>query len=61
MIATEKITCPNCKGKGHVFDIVASVFFFGLGWVFAPFETNNPNGITREKCKHCKGKGYTER
>jgi DnaJ-class molecular chaperone len=51
------IECKNCGGKGHVYD-ACSAMLFVVGWVAAIFERNNPNGLTREKCSVCNGKGY---
>jgi Ribonuclease G/E len=48
--------CPNCDGKGHVFDAV-SLLVFPIGIIFAPFETKSPDGLTREQCSHCDGTG----
>lgn len=51
------ILCPSCKGKGHVFFAI-SLLVLGIGFLLGPFERNNPNGITREECRQCRGAGY---
>lgn len=51
-------TCPSCNGKGHVYDAVSLLCV--LFWVIAPFERNDPNGLSRDPCGQCKGKGYVE-
>ncbi len=48
--------CPNCKGKGHVSNVIAVLPI--LGWIFAIADRNNPTGITRDKCQQCKGAGF---
>jgi len=53
------VYCPCCKGKGHVFDSVI-IAFFVIGWILALFEFNNPNGISREQCARCEGKGFVK-
>ena len=58
MSDAQVIVCANCKGKGHVLDAVAAVMMPVLGWVLAPFERNDPDGITRQRCTLCKGRGY---
>lgn len=50
----EKVTCPNCKGKGHIYSGGFNIFL----WLVALFEFNNPEGITRDRCDTCKGKGF---
>lgn len=52
-----KRICPTCKGKGHVYD-PASAMVAVVGWILAFMETNDPNGLTREWCRQCSGKGY---
>jgi DnaJ-class molecular chaperone len=49
--------CPNCKGKGHV---LAGVVGPGgpFVWLFALFERNDPDGLTRDVCRQCDGRGY---
>ena len=54
---TAYLTCRNCGGKGHVLDGVFTVFSF-VGLVLAPFERNDPRGMTRQQCVRCNGKGY---
>jgi hypothetical protein len=39
--------CPNCKGKGKVFDHTAGVLTLGLAYLCG-----------KEKCRKCNGKGY---
>jgi len=53
-----KVRCDNCKGKGHVADGVAIVGLTVFGVLLGITERNNPDGITRQRCKSCKGKGY---
>lgn len=53
------VTCPSCKGKGHVFDSL-SLLFPIFGWLSAIFERNNPSGMSRERCVQCDGYGYIE-
>ena len=53
---SEKRTCPNCKGKGHVIDSVT--LLHPMFWLFAIAEKNDKNGVTRQKCPHCKGNGW---
>ena len=55
-----KLTCPSCKGKGHVMDI-GGLFCPIIGWAIMFFERNDPNGLSRDRCGQCKGKGYVER
>jgi DnaJ-class molecular chaperone len=52
------VWCPCCKGKGHVLDAFPVIFIPVLGWALAALETNNPEGLTREKCSRCNGKGF---
>ncbi len=52
----QKENCPNCKGKGHIFDSL-SLLIVGVGWLMAPFETNDPRGLTRRECEFCDGTG----
>lgn len=52
------ITCPSCKGKGHVYDAIIGLLCPVFGWLLSAFERNNPEGFTREKCTQCKGKGF---
>jgi len=57
--------CPNCKGKGHVFDSAAIILLLVpvIGWMMLLmtfFEFNNSNGLTRESCPHCGGKGFVK-
>lgn len=54
--------CPNCKGKGHVIDGVAT-FLFGvclpvLGLGLALAERNDSGGVTRTRCNRCGGHGF---
>ena len=50
------IICPSCGGKGHVFDGIALLTIIGI--FTALFERNNPDGLTREQCNQCKGRGF---
>ena len=52
----KKETCPNCNGKGHVFDAVG-LLVIPFGILFAPFERNDPRGLTRQECTFCDGTG----
>tara|TARA_B100000614_G_scaffold262489_2_gene296306 strand:- start:45372 stop:45572 length:201 start_codon:yes stop_codon:yes gene_type:complete len=54
----ERVMCPNCKGKGHVID--SMVLFVPIFWFFIPFELNSPDGISREDCSRCNGKGFVK-
>lgn len=49
--------CPSCNGKGHVFD---SMFLWVpvVGWLHGWFERNDADGISRDKCGQCNGKGF---
>lgn len=51
------IKCPDCKGKGHLFDPV-SLFVPFISWIMVFFEINNPHGFTRQTCRTCYGKRY---
>ncbi|MDP3710675.1 MAG: hypothetical protein Q8R29_03055 [bacterium] len=51
------VLCPSCKGKGHVYEAMTLLIPF-WGWILAPFERNNPNGVTRMRCEQCGGTGY---
>lgn len=57
----ETITCPNCKGKGHVMDgaavgmAILSVFLLPVV-LFG----NNESSLGRERCDRCNGKGYVK-
>lgn len=53
------VTCPNCNGKGHVFD--SASLLFPVFWVFAAFEQNDESGVTRQRCPTCRGAGQVER
>lgn len=48
--------CPTCKGKGHVF--WAPALLNVVGRIFYPFETNDPDGVSRAPCKQCLGRGF---
>lgn len=50
-------TCQTCGGKGHVM-VGASVFGGPFLWVAMLFERNDPDGLTRDRCERCKGRGY---
>ncbi len=52
------IECKNCKGKGHVLDSNPFMFFNPFLLIVAAVERNDKDGSTRNKCSHCKGKGY---
>lgn len=52
----KKQICPSCKGKGHVFEAASLLLLINI--FLAPFERNNPNGMTREECFQCRGNGY---
>lgn len=43
------IICPNCKGKGKVFDHVAGIMTFGWNYLFG-----------KETCQRCHGTGFLE-
>jgi DnaJ-class molecular chaperone len=55
------IQCPRCSGKGHVLDKTIAIGLPLYGWLFAPFEGNDPNGITRQTCPTCAGEGVVMR
>lgn len=55
----KKETCPNCNGKGHVFDAM-SLLVVPFGILFAPFEHNSPDGFTRQECSFCEGTGKVD-
>lgn len=57
MTTGDIIKCSNCDGKGHVMD-AAGLFLPIIGWAMMALERNDKNGITRNQCSHCKGKGY---
>ena len=48
--------CPKCKGKGHVFDVLALAS--PLEWFTAPFERDDAQAYSRERCDRCRGSGY---
>lgn len=52
---SENIICPSCKGKGHVLNAVMLLNVVAL--VLSPFERSNPDGMTREECSQCDGRG----
>lgn len=56
----EIVKCPNCNGKGHVLwgAMVVVTVLTGLLAPLALLDRNNPDGITRERCARCKGKGF---
>lgn len=41
------IICPECKGKGKVFDHEEGIFTLGIGYLFG-----------KVRCKRCKGSGF---
>lgn len=51
-----RLLCRNCKGKGHVFWGASMLTPFA--WFLAPFETNDPDGLTRRECPKCRGNGF---
>jgi len=53
---TKVIKCPNCDGKGHIFD--STTLLVPVFLVFGLFETSDKDGITRKECPDCKGEGY---
>lgn len=56
----KEMICPNCQGKGHVFDIVSIIGTLGFGLLLAPFERNDTQGLTRTRCEKCKGIGIVK-
>ena len=48
------IICPNCKGKGKVFDHAMGILFPVVGYLFQMSEFLD----LKDKCRHCGGKGY---
>jgi Ribonuclease G/E len=56
----EFVRCQNCKGKGHVMYCPPVIFLPVLGWAMALLERNSPQGITRECCGTCDGKGFVK-
>ena len=52
-IVKREITCPRCKGKGHVFDIAECVFTAGIAFVLGSIDSNLKN-----TCPKCDGDGY---
>lgn len=53
-----RVQCPSCKGKGHIFDSYS--LFFPVYWIMALFEAKNANGDTRKTCGQCNGTGFIE-
>ena len=47
--------CPQCKGKGHIFDAASFLAWFTP--LITYFERNDPRGVTRQKCRRCDGEG----
>jgi len=55
------VKCLSCGGKGHVLygpALAASLLVPVIGWVIAFGDRNNRDGITRRKCRQCKGTGF---
>lgn len=48
-----KIVCPECKGKGRVYDHALGVFTFGFGYLL---QTLDPIG--KDICSLCNGKKF---
>lgn len=48
------IICPNCKGKGKVFDHAMGILVPIVGYLFQMSEFLD----LKDKCRHCGGKGY---
>lgn len=46
-IMNDAFICPECNGRGKVFDHLAGVFTLGLNYLFG-----------RETCHRCGGRGY---
>lgn len=55
-IIRQEITCPKCKGKGHVFNVAECVFTFGIAFVLGAIDSN-----LKQICPQCDGKGTVYR
>jgi hypothetical protein len=49
--------CPSCGGKGHIMD-AGCLLIPIVGWVLAWGERNDRNGLSRDTCGQCRGKGF---
>lgn len=48
-----KIVCPECNGKGRVYDHALGIFTFGLGYLL---QTLDPVG--KDICSLCNGEKF---
>lgn len=48
-----KYVCPECNGKGRVFDHTLGIFTFGFGYLLQALDP-----IGKEVCHLCDGRGY---
>lgn len=51
-VIRKEVTCPQCKGKGVVYDHELSVFTFGIGAILQACSDN-----LKMRCPKCKGHG----
>lgn len=53
---TRQILCPKCKGRGHIFDVLALAS--PIEWFSAWSERDDRSAYSRERCDRCRGSGY---
>ena len=51
-----RVVCPNCKGKGYVFDPMSLLLTVGLPFAML-LESDSKRGMTKQDCPSCDGEG----
>lgn len=54
---TKVFKCPDCKGKGHIFEAASllnpvRLLLYGFG------DMHDKDGETRKECAKCEGEGF---